>query len=733
MQTKLTTIAVFTALILPGHAPAQDGESPRELEIVVVEAQKYPVREHEIAGTVSVIDDTRIEQELARDMEQLVRYEPGVEVPYQGSRFGNSGIVIRGIGGNRVRMEVDGVPVSDAFSIGDFSNASRDFLDVDSLKQVEIMRGPASALFGSNAIGGVVSFITKDPQDYLSGDGVYSDARGGYYSADDGWVGNATVAGQTGDWAGMAQASWRQGHERQDIEADPHDYDSLNLLAKVIHGDPSHGGLGLTVERFDEDSETDVVSLQGVQDFSASFGFPYIIVTDSVRAEDSRERTRLSIGQQWSDGWLGANYLRWRAYHQSSETEQDSVERRSTTVMTQTTPVEREREFRYEQDLYGAELNLVSDFSLGDVPNELAYGAEIEVAETSQIRDGFQLNLLTGETSPVVGPDDFPVRDFPESDTTSMGVYVQDRIALGPVTLIPGLRWDRYELDPEPDAIFTEDNPGVVPASLDDSNISPKFGVIWQLSDAWQLYGQYSEGFRAPPVNDVNVGFTNYRFGYTSLPNPDLESESSEGYEVGLRYAGSTAQLDFAAYHTDYDDFIQSLQVVGFDTVNNLVIFQSINIDRVEIRGLEAQLDWAPQAFPEGLSLRFAAAWSEGDNLENGQPLNSVQPFTAVAGLDYAAINGRWGGSLLARGASKQDRLDETEGALYVPGGYLVFDATAWYRPTESTRIRAGLFNLTDEDYTRWLDVAGLPADTPDTGRFRSPGFNVGLLFDIAF
>jgi hemoglobin/transferrin/lactoferrin receptor protein len=102
-------------------------------------------------------------------------------------------------------------------------------------------------------------------------------------------------------------------------------------------------------------------------------------------------------------------------------------------------------------------------------------------------------------------------------------------------------------------------------------------------------------------------------------------------------------------------------------------------------------------------------------------------------GLSYAGQDGRWGTSLIARGAAKQDRLDETDGPLYVPGGYVVFDATAWFRPTPNTRLRGGLFNLTDKAYTDWLDVAGLPADIPNPERYQSPGFNVGLLLDIEF
>ncbi len=732
MQLKHGTLILTATMGLAPCAMAANEElEPIELQPITVEAEKFPVDRDRIAASVTVIDADRIEREMARSIEELVRYEPGIDVPYQGSRFGSSGFVIRGIGGNRVRVEVDGVPVSDAFSIGDFSNASRNFVDVDSLKQVEIMRGPASAVFGSNAIGGVVSFITKDPSDYVIGDGVHGSGKAGYYSSDDGWVAGGTLAGQSGNWGGLGQVTYRAGNERQDISADPHDYDSLNLLAKLVHGDPDAGGLRLTLERFEENSDTDVDSLERIQDFSEAFGFPYIIDTNRVTADDSRERTRFSLGQESSSGWLGTAFLRWRAYYQESETEQRTYEERATIIFGQANPVARERLFRFEQELYGAELNLVSEFETGGVSHELAYGAEVEVADTSQIRDGLQTSLITGDFTNVVGPDAYPVRDFPNSETTSIGVYVQDRITLGAFTLIPGLRWDDYELDPKPDAIFEEDNPGVSPVGLDESNLSPKLGALWQLSEHWQIYAQYAEGFRAPPVNDVNVGFTNFEFGYTAIPNPDLKSETSKGYEAGIRYGGDAARFDLSGYKTDYDEFIQSFQAVGFDPFNNLIIFQSVNLDEVEIHGVEGRLDWAPEAFPDGWLMHLSAAWSEGDNEVTGQPLNTVQPFTATLGLDFTSQDARWGGSLVARGASKQDRLDESEGELYVPGGYVVFDATAWFRPTPNTRIRGGLFNLFDQDYTRWLDVAGLPADLANPQRYQGPGFNVGLMLDI--
>src|SRR5690606_31721311 len=97
----------------------------------------------------------------------LFRHEPGITVSESFGRFGIGDIRIRGLGGNRVRIQTDGIVVSDAFNIGSFSNANRNFVDLDTLKRVEVVRGPTSSLYGSDALGGIVSFITRDPSDYL--------------------------------------------------------------------------------------------------------------------------------------------------------------------------------------------------------------------------------------------------------------------------------------------------------------------------------------------------------------------------------------------------------------------------------------------------------------------------------------------------------------------------------------------------------------------------------------
>ena len=729
MMSHLLWLAAAAA----SAASTNASENDQALDVVTVEASKRPIATNELASRVTVIDAERIERELAQNIDDLVRYEPGVDVVDQGSRFGLSGFSIRGIGGNRVRTEIDGVATSDAFSIGSFSNASRDFVDVTAIKQLEVVRGPASAAFGSNAIGGVVSFVTKGPEDYLDATGRYLDVNAGYNSVDDSTVTGFTGALRTGEVSSMLRVNLRDSAERDVPGADPLDAQSANVLGKVHFGDALEGGLALTFDYFGATNETDVISLERRQDFTADFGFPFLIDTTDVVGDDERTRTRLSIGQEWVAGRFGTDYLRWRAFWQDSETRQNTFEARETLIAGRPGRAERQRDFRFEQQLAGLEINAMSEFETGSAEHELAYGLEYEIADTTQIRDGTERDLVTGLDSKQVGPDLFPLRDFPESRTESVGLYVQDRIRLGPVTLVPGLRWDRYELDPQPDQIFLEDNPGIESVGLTDDRVSPKFGVVWQVSERWQVYGQYAEGFRAPPVNDVNVGFTNFQFGYTAIPNADLRSETSRGYELGLRFGGDTASLDLALFETRYDDFIESFQVVGFDPINQLLIFQSVNLSKVDITGVELQGRYAPAFMPDGMSLQFSAAYAEGENRETGAPINSVPPLNGVVGLEYRQPGGRWSTSLVARGAAAQDDIDQSGGALLSPEGYVIVDALGAWRVSDRLQLSAGIYNLADRDYTAYLDVQGVPADVANPDRFQRPGRNVSVAIDWRF
>ena len=158
---------------------------------------------------MNVIDATRIERGQIQDVADLIRYEPNLSVRGESQRrFGNAGISIRGIDGNRVLMLIDGVRLADEFSFGTslLNGTGRDTPDLDTRKRVEIVRGSASSLYGSDAIGGVVSYLTRDPSDYmrLTDDNAYIGLKSGYASHDRSWTKGFTIAAGCGNPAGKA-------------------------------------------------------------------------------------------------------------------------------------------------------------------------------------------------------------------------------------------------------------------------------------------------------------------------------------------------------------------------------------------------------------------------------------------------------------------------------------------------------------------------------------------------
>jgi hemoglobin/transferrin/lactoferrin receptor protein len=292
------------------------------------------------------------------------------------------------------------------------------------------------------------------------------------------------------------------------------------------------------------------------------------------------------------------------------------------------------------------------------------------------------------------------VRDFPNSKTREDAVYAQLEYSLGALQVIPGVRLDRYRLTPQPDAIFIADNPGISPTRLSETATSPKLGALYALNDVWTLHGQYATGFRAPPYNDVNVGFTNLQFGYTAIPNSNLKSERSRGIEAGIRASAPLGFLDLTIYRNRYDDFIESFFLVGRDSASNLSIFQSRNLNEVAIRGAELragmQLDELNPAF-EGFSLRAAASYSHGDQLQSDRPLNSIDPRKAVLGLQYQAA--RFGVEMVGSFVGRKGRIDESSGSQFRPAGYAKYDLLAHWQIGHHFTLNLGVFNVFDRAY----------------------------------
>ncbi|MGO1071849.1 TonB-dependent hemoglobin/transferrin/lactoferrin family receptor [Lysobacter sp. CA199] len=744
-----SALALAVLLALPA---AQAAEAPaaevNELNRVVVSATRTERQVQDVPATVNAIDRERMDNEMVRNIRDLFRYEPGIEVGANRERFGLSDIRIRGLGGNRVRVLIDGISVSDSFLIGSFSNAGRNFVDLDTVKEVEVVRGPSSALHGSDALGGVVSFVTKDPDDYLK-DGAksYFGLKFGGESQNEGLFASATAAFGGDRWSGLVVVNHHQGKETENqgnndahdgsrTRANPQNFDGRSLLTKLVYAPSDNQRFRLTVERSEDQTDTDAFSALGL--VPPTPGAPPNTPRSRVASmfgDDHQTRARVSFAHEIDslDSVL-AGSLRWQIYRQDSETTQRTREQR-VVLAADPNPILRLREFNFDQRVYGAEATAHKDFATGSVEHSLTYGFEYEHTDFRQKRDGRLVNLTTGAVSNTISPDTFPVRDFPISQTRSAGVFVQDEIqfADGKFRLVPAVRVDRYELRVKPDAIFTSDNPGMKVSDLSKTSVSPKLGAVWHIAEDWSLYGGYQRGFRAPPYNDVNLGFTNLQQGYTAIPNPDLKPETSDGYELGLRFNSKAAYAQVSAYYNDYKDFIQSSRQVSAPPQTPLVVFQSQNVAKARIRGVELRggVDFG-ELSPSlaGWSTRFAAAYSKGEDKTADRPLESIAPLSGTLGVAFDRE--AWGVELAGRFAKHKTDLPAPN--RYATPGYGVLDLLAHWDFAPGAKLNVGVFNLADKTYWDGGDLPGtILASSAVIDRYSAPGRSVSASIAVSW
>ena len=753
-------------------ASPEDAE-PADIE-VVVSATRTERKASEEPGSVSVLNRAEMDRQNVEQLTDTVRYEPDVSVPFAAggtgpvsrSRSGAQSFNIRGIEGNRVLLTIDGIRQPDQFTFGGTTTIGRDYIDVNAYKKVEILKGSASGLYGSDAIGGVVTFVTLDPSDLL---GAVSDRpsafkfRPVYDGADDSF--SETVAGayRIGQVEMLGLYTRRDGHEVEAKDADivnPADYEGNNALAKfVYHWNPENTSK-LSGEYFDRQTDTNLVSARR----SFVIG-PTTTFVNNVPVSDNLERVRVSLEHSYratpsdtpavetkdgksvtpappipnEDNWFAqADAI---VYYQNAFTHENSIEERVTSSPgREDFNILQFRTADYEQNILGGSIQVQSLFNLGLSRNRLTYGLEASTSDIERNRDGLQVNLTTGMTTNFLNPDTFPVKDLPDTTVFRLGGFIQDEIAFGEndrFTLIPGLRVDYYNADAHPDPIYLSTSGGTQPIDYDQTSVTPKFAALYKITPELILTGQYNRGFRNPTPEDLNGTVTNILFGYQTIPNPNLKSETSDSFELNLRGDYRYIKFGLAGYYNRYHDFIETFADAGIDPITGLIRFQSQNLSRAEIYGLESKIEFPLGVYADcltGFALRNSIGYTVGNDLVNDVGLNTVDPLKIITSLRYDAPENRWGVELVGTYVDQKHRVDFlTSPDQFVPGAYFVVDLIGYANLNKNVTLNLGLYNLTDQRYFVWQDVIGLPASRPDIGRFAQPGIYVKGGFTIRF
>ncbi|WP_077301050.1 TonB-dependent hemoglobin/transferrin/lactoferrin family receptor [Aquaspirillum sp. LM1] len=722
-EAGLCVLAAFPLFVHADEAPAR---LALQLPTVSVAASRVEKPLNETAPSVAVLEPDSPLRAPVRDIKDLVRMEPGVSVLTDPSRRGHAGYTIRGIDGNRVLMLVDGVRLPDQYKGGGGSGAiaGRDYTELDSLKSVEILKGPFSGSYGSDAIGGVVAYRTLGVEDLLAaGESRHVSVKGFAHSADRSVGGSATLAGRSEALSALVRVTHRDGQEtdnRGDADLsgsqgslrstpNPQRWHSDNVLAKLGFKPADGHALTLTYERFRRDTDTELISSQT----SAIVAQP---VSDSV----SRDRVSLAHAMELNLPWL--KRAQWQVYWQNMLATEKARESRTGNIVRLT-------DNTFEQTQTGAQAQLESRFAAFNAAHSLVYGVEASRSETSRLRDRTQINA-NGSTSKLVAGEPFPQRNFPDSTSDRLGVFVQDEMRWdNGLSLTPGVRFDWYRMRPHTDALFNVINPNNYPiATFKDSALSPKLTAAWQVSEPLTLFAQAATGFRAPPFDDATMAFANRTYGYEVLPNANLKSERSRGLELGVKGEWTGLSLAATAFYNRYSDFLEQTLLSSRDTNGNGVPleYQVRNVGRVNIHGLEFKGQWQ---FAPHWQLGSSLAWAQGDNQTTGQPQDTVDPLKWVLNLGYRGE--QWGVSGYLTAVARKSRVSDP--SYFRPGGYQVLDLSGYWQLSKAARVTVGVNNLFDRRYWQWSDMRGQLASDPALPRYTQPGRNLSASFEYRF
>lgn len=730
------------------------------LQQMTVSATRNAQDVSQVPSTVTVQTREQLDRQNVNNIQELVRYEPGVSVGGTGQRSGLNGYNIRGIDGERVLTQIDGVSIPDSFFYGPYAQTQRNYVDPEIVKRVEILRGPASVLYGSNAIGGAVSYFTLDPDDIIKpGKDVGARLKTGYSSADDSWLTSATVAGRTGEFDGLLHLSQRNGHETESYgshggtglsrtEANPEDVRTTNVLAKLGWNYADDARLGLTYERYKDDRDQNILSAVGGP-FTNGTGMG---MYRSRSGNDTVTRERFGINHEFGLDSLLADHIKWSLNYQVAKTDQSTEE----VYFPFNRTVLRTRDTTYKDRQWVFDAQLDKAFSIGATDHLLTYGTTLKHEKVTGSRSGTGTCLAVGGTCRAIGQVSTSdaqalVSDFPDPTVNTYSLFVQDEIRWNNWTFMPGARYDYTRMEPK----FTEEflrgiqGSGTAPSSLDDSDkkwhrVSPKFGLTYAFNDNYTWYGQYAEGFRTPTAKSMYGRFENPTLGYSVQGNPGLEPEKSKSYETGLRGNFDAGNFDVAVFYNKYRDFIDEDAV---QSANLETTFQANNIKHATIKGaeLKGRLNLDHFGAPQGLYTQASIAYARGRNDDNGQPLNSVNPLTGVFGLGYEQSS--YGGLLSWTLVKRKTRVDDTtffapdgQSSQFRTPGYGVLDLSGFYKVTDDVTVNAGLYNLTDKKYWQWDSVRGYDGQgeagvtqPANLDRLTMPGrnFAVNVVWDI--
>ena len=727
----------------------------------------------DVPAAVSTFDYEQINEIAPLSWRDVFKYDASISSQdfsrSDGSRTYSTGdkgnINIRGVEGNRILTLIDGIPIP-RFSYGrggTYAASRLNYIDFSNIGNIEVLKGPGSSLYGSSAMGGVVSIRSLVPDDILEeGENKRFEISSPYNSQNNSYQPSFKYAFRDKDISGVFAYSFGK-------------YEELNRNTDKKYINDKDGDLNsYYVKLIKSSGNTDYdLTIENVDKEATTIGSNYYNTETKLNAQkDFREsrRTRISVGANYEadqdqliDKFSAKIYTNYMD-NKSDYFTDSPFKPASGAPGSQATPAKTDNtKVELNQEMIGANFQFTNDFNTKETDQKLTYGFEVNFNDASRIRKEF-VNGVFGKA----------YKSNPDSDILKLGFYVQDEIRFKKWDIIAGLRYDANNIDAKDSqewydslsisGLGTIDKETAVgkPISKDYNNWSPSISAIYKINDDVRFYGKYANSFRAPSWEDLNSSRISLSpgFSYTTVGNPDLKEETSNNYEIGLKGRNKKSDFGLATFLNKYKNFLDKsvnkgrtdtlpytyVAFTGGTQTVNALKYQTVNIPDTTIWGIEADYKYYFTERNKGLSVTASASYVKGRDDTNDQNLDSVNPFTAITSFNYIFPNNKLSTSLITTYVGRPSTSEDYKNPIlngrslaanvYVPKAFITTDVVLKYKASNRFTADLGIYNIFDKTYYLWSDIrANGVSGSEDVAyqRYAQPGTSIKAGFKWRF
>jgi hemoglobin/transferrin/lactoferrin receptor protein len=682
------------------------------MDEIIVAANRWKQHARDLPVKITSISKKDIQLQNPQTAADLLTVSGKVFM--QKSQQGGGSPMIRGFATNRLLYAIDGIRMNTAiFRGGNIQNVIS--LDPFATERTEVLFGPGSVMYGSDAIGGVMSFQTLTPQfsneekTVVSGSAVtrYSSANNektGHFDVNVGWKKWASVTSiSSNDFGDL-----RMGSHGPEEYLRPFYVQRQNGVDVVVTND---NPLVQKPTAYSQINLMQKVRFQPNENWDFQYGF-HFSETSSYSRYDRHIRYNSAGLPRYGEFYYGPQ--KWimnnlNITHQSKSKLFDEMSLRLAHQFFEESRVSRSinnanREIRIEKvNAY----SMNTDFTKATgARNKVFYGFEYVLNDVNST--GINEDIVVGSSA--VGP-----ARYPQATWQSIGVYVNDQYKISEKTLLQaGLRYNQFILKADFDTTFypfpfTE-------ANIDNGSLTGSAGIVFRPTDKWVISSNAATAFRSPNVDDVGKVFDSEP-GSVVIPNPNLEAEYA--YNVDLNVAkmfGKSVKLDVSTYYTLLDnalvrrDFtLNGASEIVYD--GELSQVQAIqNAAKANVYGIQAGVEVKlPTGFRFSTDLNFQKGEEELDNGDKS-PSRHAAPFFGISRVGYVnskldlEVNLQFSDEVAYEDLAEEEKgkkeiyAIDGNGNPYSPSWYTL-NLKSMYKLTENFTLTAGLENITDQRY----------------------------------